>query len=69
MTKKAQLLKQFYKEGVTAGLLAALETKDLTLHDAKAEYEKLVTDWFWLTEEDKLKAEGYATALKQAVAA
>lgn len=69
MTKKTQLLKEFYKAGVTAGLLASLETKDLTLQEAKAEYEKLVTNWFWLTEEDKLVAEAYAMALKQAVAA
>jgi len=69
MTKKTQLLKEFFKAGVTAGLLASLENWDITLQEAKVEYEKLVGDWYWLTEEDKLVAEAYATVLKQSVAA
>lgn len=64
--KKTQLAKEFFKEGVTAGLAAALAAQDTTLEAAKAEYKKLVEQWFWLTEPEQLKAEAYATVLKGA---
>jgi len=59
MTKKNQLLKEFFKEGVRAYARTA-STRHL-----KTEFQALAWHWNWLTDEEQWQAEVYGKVLKK----